>query len=187
MAGRSQPGSSTWSRSTIFPLVGRRSIGEGCSIEIGCLPTQPGIWRIGQRIWSTSRIMKISTHLDYEVAMQRAGQVMDEATRHLDADRMEEAVQALNQAIASLKSYGPGASIGEAVQQLENLLGRITSGHWSVRERKFSKYRSHSYRKMSSREHWSASEPPPSFKQPPQNPPIPPAGPTTPPAGGSIS
>ncbi|MEI6395417.1 MAG: VWA domain-containing protein [Verrucomicrobiota bacterium] len=121
------------------------------------------------------------------VAMQRAGQVMDEATRHLDADRMEEAVQALNQAIASLKSYGPGASVGEAVQQLENLLGRITSGHWSVRERKFSKYRSHSYRKMSSREHWSASEPPPSFKQPPQNPPIPPAGPTTPPAGGSIS
>jgi Ca-activated chloride channel homolog len=121
------------------------------------------------------------------VAMQRAGQVMDEVTKRLDAGRMDEAVQALNQAIATLKSYGPGASVGEAVPQLEKLLGRITSGEWSLRERKLSKYRSHSYRKMSSRELWSAGEPPPTFKQPPQNPPPPPAGPTKPPTGGSIA
>jgi len=61
---------------------------------------------------------------------------------------MEEAVQALSQAITSLKSYGPGAAVGEAVQQLGNLLGRLTSGQWSLRERKLSKYQSHSYRKM---------------------------------------
>jgi hypothetical protein len=114
------------------------------------------------------------------VAMQRAGQVMDEVTKRLDAGRIEETVQALNQTIASLKSYGPGAAVGEAVQQLENLLGHLTSGQWSLRERKLSKYRSHSYRKMSSGELCSSGEPPP-------NPPTPPANPTTPPAGGSIS
>jgi Ca-activated chloride channel family protein len=120
------------------------------------------------------------------VAMQRAGQVMDEVTKRLDAGRIDEAVQALNQAIAALKSYGPGAAVGEATQQLENLLNRITSGEWSLRERKLSKYRSHSFRKMSSSEFWSSSEHPPSFKQSPPNPP-PPAGPATPPPGGPIT
>ena len=79
------------------------------------------------------------------VAMQRAGQVMQEVTRRLDVGRMDEAIDALNQAIASLKSYGPGAAVGEAVQQLESLLGRIQSGHWSLRERKLRRYQSHSY------------------------------------------
>jgi hypothetical protein len=121
------------------------------------------------------------------VAMQRAGQVMEEVTQRLDAGRIDEAAQALTQAITSLKSYGPGAVVGEATQQLENLLERITSGKWSLRERKLSKYRSHSYRKMSSSEHWSAGEPPPSFKQPPPSPPTPPVDPSSPPPGGNIT
>jgi hypothetical protein len=79
----------------------------------------------------------------------------------------------LDQAIASLKSYGPGAAVGEAVQQLESLLGRIKSGDWSLRERKLRRYQSHSYQKMSSRELWSSGEPPPSFKKPPPSPPTP--------------
>jgi hypothetical protein len=121
------------------------------------------------------------------VAMQRAGLVMQEVTRRLDAGRMDEAMDALNQAIASLKSYGPGAAVGEAVQQLESLLSRVTSGEWSLRERKLRHYQSHSYQKMSSRELWSSREPPPSFKQPPPNPPTSPAGPPPPPAGGSMA
>jgi Ca-activated chloride channel family protein len=121
------------------------------------------------------------------VAMQRAGQVMQEVTRRLDAGRMDEAIDALNQAIASLKSYGPGAAVGEAVQQLESLLGRIKSGDWSLRERKLRRYQSHSYQKMSSRELWSSGEPPPSFKQPPPSPPTPPATPPPPTGGGSLA
>jgi len=107
------------------------------------------------------------------VAMQRAGKVIDEVTRLMDAGNLAAAVAALRGTIDSLKSYGPDAPVGEAVQQLEALLGRIEGGEWSLRERKLSKYRSHSYRKMSSKELWSGSEPPPSFKQPPTTPPDP--------------
>jgi Ca-activated chloride channel family protein len=112
------------------------------------------------------------------VAMQRAGKVIDDVTRLMDAGNGVAAVAGLRAAIDSLKGYGPKAPVGEAVQQLEAMLKRIEGGEWSLRERKLSKYRSHSYRRMSSSEHWSGSEPPPGFKQPPPSPPAPP--PTSP-------
>lgn len=109
------------------------------------------------------------------IAMQRAGNVIDQVTRLMDLGDVPAAVGTLRTAIESLKGYGPDAPIAEAVQQLEALLGRIEGGAWSWRERKLSKYRSHSYRRMSSSEFWSGSEPPPGFKQPPKGPPpIPP-------------
>ena len=77
----------------------------------------------------------------------------------------------------------------EMFAQHDFTIKRIQSGEWSLRERKMSKYRSHSYGRMSSRELWSAGEQAPSFKQPP--PPPPPAAPPTtprdqpPPASGA--
>src|ERR1017187_8550211 len=124
------------------------------------------------------------------VALQRAGQVIDQVTQLMDGGRVDEALVVLNQTINSLKSYGPEATVGEAVKQLEDLLGRLTSGEWSLRLRKLSKYRSHSYGRMSSSEHWSSGEPPPSFKPPRPQPPIPPAppvDPNNPPAGGTTA
>ena len=120
------------------------------------------------------------------VAMQRAGQVIDEITRHMDVGRADLATAALQNVIASLKEYGPDAPVREAVQQLEALLQRIQADEWSGRERKSSKYRSHSYRKMSSRELWTAPEPPPSFKAPPQSSPPPPTDPAAPSAGSPV-
>jgi hypothetical protein len=116
------------------------------------------------------------------VAMQRAGKVIDDVTRLMDAGNIEAATAGLRAAIDALKGYGPKAPIGEAVQQLEAMLNRLESGEWSLRQRKLSKYRSHSYRRMSSSEHWSGSEPPPGFKQPPP-PPAPQRDPNTPPPG----
>jgi hypothetical protein len=119
-------------------------------------------------------------------ALQRAGKVLDQLTGLMDAGNLPAAILSLEEAIAALKSYGPGAPVGEAIQQLEATLKRIQSGEWSLRERKMSKYRSHSYGRMSSRELWSAGEQAPSFKQPP-----PPAAPPTtprdqpPPASGA--
>ena len=117
------------------------------------------------------------------VALQRAGQVMDQLTRLMDTGDAEAGIAALQTAINALRSYGPGAPVAEAIQQLEATLKRIQGGEWSLRERKLSKYRSHSYRRMSSSEHWSGSEPPPSFKPPPAPPPPPvtPDSPGTPP------
>jgi len=123
------------------------------------------------------------------VALQRAGKVLDQLTGLMDAGNFPAAILSLQEAIAALKSYGPDAPVGEAIQQLEATLKRIQSGEWSLRERKMSKYRSHSYGRMSSRELWSAGEQAPSFKQPP--PPPPPAAPPTtprdqpPPASGA--
>jgi Ca-activated chloride channel family protein len=100
------------------------------------------------------------------VAMQRAGQAMDAVTKLMDEEKAEQAVQALRQAIDDLNRYGPTTTTAEAIQQLQAMLHRLVSGEWSMRERKLSSYRSHSYLKMSSNELWSASEPAPQFKQP---------------------
>jgi Ca-activated chloride channel homolog len=99
------------------------------------------------------------------VALQRAGQVLDQLTRLMDAGDIAAATASIQNAINDLRRYGPGAPVAEAIQQLEASLNGL--GRWSLRERKSSKYLSHSYRRMSSSEHWSGSTPPPSFKQPP--------------------
>jgi hypothetical protein len=109
------------------------------------------------------------------VAMQKAGKAIDEATSQVDKGDANAAATFLQEAIASLKKYGPAALVSEAVQQLEKLLAQVRTGALSTRDRKLSKYRSHTYRKMSSSELWSAQGPPPSFKQPP--PPTPPPPP----------
>jgi len=130
------------------------------------------------------------------VALQRAGLVMDDVTKLMDGGRLEEAVMALNQTIAALRGYGPEAAVGEAVGQLEKLLGQLTSGEWSLRLRKSSKYFSHSTRRMSTSEHWSGSGAAPSFKPKPSSPPspsvppalpAPPVDPNQPPTGGQVA
>ena len=110
------------------------------------------------------------------VALQRAGQAMDQLTRLMDRGDAQAGIAALQDAITALRSYGPDAPVAEAIQQLESTLKRIQEGEWSERERKSAKYRSHSYRRMSSHEHWSGQEPAPSFKPPPPPPPPPPPG-----------
>ena len=99
------------------------------------------------------------------VALQRAGRVLDGLTRLMDAGDIPGAIASIQNAINDLQRYGPGAPVGEAIQQLQTTLQGLAA--WSFRERKNSKYLSHSYRRMSSSEHWSGSTPPPSFKQPP--------------------
>jgi hypothetical protein len=110
------------------------------------------------------------------VALQRAGQVLDQLTRLMDAGDIAAATASIQNAINDLRRYGPDAPVAEAIQQLEARLKGLE--YWSLRERKTSKYLSHSYRRMSSSEHWSGSTPPPSFKQPP--PPQPGQPPTQP-------
>jgi Ca-activated chloride channel homolog len=115
------------------------------------------------------------------VALQKAGKTIDEVASHMDQGNVAAAASLLHQTITLLRKYGPAASVAEAVQQLEKMLAQVETGELSLRERKLSKYRSHSWRKMSSHELWSAQEPPPSFKQ---QPPAPPASPNE---GGASS
>ena len=90
------------------------------------------------------------------MALQKAGKTIDEVTKRMDTGHVAAAVDLLQQTITSLKKYGAAAQVVEAVRQLENLLAQVETGELSLRERKLSKYRSHSYGKMSSHELWSA-------------------------------
>jgi Ca-activated chloride channel family protein len=108
------------------------------------------------------------------VAMQKAGRVMEEVNKRMDSGSVQEAATLLDNTIAELKQYGPADKVAEAVQRLEHLRALIEGGAFSLEERKASKYRSSSYRRMSSSEMWSMREKSPSFKkQPPTNPPTP--------------
>ena len=78
----------------------------------------------------------------------------------------------VSKTVQEIAQYGPHGA--EAAKVLSDLIAKISGGEWSLRERKSSRYRSASYRKMSSAELWSLKDPAPSFKpQPP--PPAPPA------------
>jgi len=108
------------------------------------------------------------------VAMQRAGQVMKKVNEHMDAARAAEAAKALQEAIDALKRYGTAANVTEAVRMLEDMLRQLAIGEWGLRERKQSRYRHSSLRRMSSSEMWSDEGPAPSFKKPNPNPAPPP-------------
>jgi len=100
------------------------------------------------------------------VALQKAGRTMDEVTQQMDAGQRNAAAELLERTIEQLQAYGTKTQVAEALQQLEQLRGVVVGGFFSLQERKSSKYRSASIRKMSSSEHWSLPEAPPSFKQP---------------------
>jgi len=115
------------------------------------------------------------------VALQKAGKTMEEVTHRMDAGRSQEAAGLLDRAIQHLQTYGPPASVAEALRQLEQLREKISQGQFSLRERKEALYFSKSARKMSSSEMWTGPDAAPSFKHPPR--PTPPAAPTpTPPS-----
>ena len=106
------------------------------------------------------------------VSLQKAGAVAAEVNKQMDAGKHQEAIALLHKTVQEIAQYGPHGA--EAAKVLSDLIAKISGGEWSLRERKSSRYRSASYRKMSSAELWSLKDPAPSFKpQPP--PPAPPA------------
>jgi CheY-like chemotaxis protein len=97
--------------------------------------------------------------------MQKAGRVMDQVNKRMDSGRSQESLSLLESTIAQLKQYGPADKVEEAVQRLEQLRALIQADAFSLEERKSNKYRSSSYRHMSSSELWSMRERSPSFKK----------------------
>lgn len=84
----------------------------------------------------------------------------------MDAGEVEAAHTGLVQEAAWLREYGPAETVAGAVQSIEDVERRIAGQQYDVRARKLSRYRSASYRKMSSAEMWCASEAAPDFKKP---------------------
>jgi hypothetical protein len=99
------------------------------------------------------------------ISLQKAGAVAADVTKKMDQGQMNEALAVLDKAIQELSQYGERGD--EAIKVLQEMKVKIANDGWSSRERKSSRYRSASYRKMSSKEMWSHKSAPPSFKQKP--------------------
>ena len=97
------------------------------------------------------------------VAVQRAGKAVDEATRDIDANKMNDAKAKLQQALDALKRYKLDDKAADGIRLLQDLLTRLESDHFSVRDRKESSYASSYYRKGSSAKVWASPVAKPSF------------------------
>ena len=91
------------------------------------------------------------------IAVQKAGKALDEATRDIDADRVSEGEDKLRQALSALKAYGLDARTADGVRLLEDFLGRLASGRYSIRDRKSNVYASSYSRRASSKKAWTGS------------------------------
>lgn len=115
-----------------------------------------------------------AVRMDFEcvqwVAVQRAGQVAAEVSRLMDAGQQEAALKLLFNTLSEQANQGGGPGIEDAFRMLNRLAWQIQNHEWDAKERKTSKYRSFSYRKMSSKPGWFAAEPAPHFKEPPTPP-----------------
>lgn len=91
------------------------------------------------------------------IAVQRAGKALDEATKAVDADRVEEAKDKLRQALEALRRYKLDSKTADGVKLLQEFLERIErEGGLSARSRKLSAYSSAYYSKPSSKRAWTA-------------------------------
>jgi len=102
------------------------------------------------------------------ISLQKAGAVAADVTKKMDQGQMNEALAVLDKTIQELGQYGERGV--EAIKVLQEMKDKIANDGWSLRERKSSRYRSASYRKMSSKEMWSLKcAAPPSFKEKPSD------------------
>jgi hypothetical protein len=90
------------------------------------------------------------------IAVQRAGKALDEATKSVDADKVDEAKGKLRHAIGALRRYKLDAKTADGVRVLEEFLHRIEhEGGLTPRSRKLSSYSSAYYSRPSSKKAWS--------------------------------
>jgi len=101
--------------------------------------------------------VKLNEEVVAWVAVQKAGKAVDEATKDIDADKINDAKTKLQQALDALKRYKLDDKAADGIRLLQDLLARLESGEYSVRDRKMSSYSSSYYRKGSSRKAWTAA------------------------------
>ncbi len=110
--------------------------------------------------------VKLNEEVVAWVAVQKAGKAVDEATKDIDSDKINDAKTKLQQALDALKRYKLDEKAADGIRLLQDLLTRLESGEYSVRDRKMSSYSSSYYRKGSTRKAWtSAAAAKPSFSK----------------------
>jgi Ca-activated chloride channel homolog len=99
------------------------------------------------------------------ISLQKAGAAVADATKMLDQGKINEALAALDKSIQELGQYGERGE--EAIKVLQDMKSKISSGEWTLRERKSSRHVSYLHMKMSSRELMLQKPTPPSSNQQP--------------------
>ena len=99
------------------------------------------------------------------IAVQCAGKTLDEATKDVDADRLDDAKGKLRQTLEFLRRYKLDDKAADGIRLLQDFLTRLESGELTLRERKTSSYSSSYYRKGSSMRAWSSPNAKPSFSK----------------------
>ena len=103
------------------------------------------------------------------VAVQRAGKVLKEAARRMDAGDASAASTLLRETAAEFRTYPQNPAVQDALRSIDDVERQIVEQGWNNRSRKQALYSSASHLKMSSEEAWSANVPPPSYKRRPGN------------------
>ena len=114
------------------------------------------------------------------VAVQRAGKVLKEVTRRMDAGDPAAAHALLRETAAEFRSYPPSAAVQDALRSIDDVERQIAEQGWSSRSRKHAAYSSSTSLRMSSTAAWTANGPVPSYMRRPAGAPNA-AGPPPPP------
>jgi len=109
--------------------------------------------------------VKLNEEVVAWVAVQKAGKAVDEATKDIDSDKINDAKTKLEQALDALKRYKLDEKAADGIRLLQDLLTRLESGEYSVRDRKMSSYSSSYYRKGSTRKAWTSAAAKPAFSK----------------------
>ena len=99
------------------------------------------------------------------VAVQRAGKVLQEVTRRMDAGDADAAHALLREAAAEFRAYAPNPAVQDALRSIDDVERQIAEHGWTGRSRKNARYSSASNLKMSSEEAWSSNAQAPSYKR----------------------
>jgi hypothetical protein len=97
------------------------------------------------------------------ISLKKVGATVADANQKLALGQINEAVAALDKTILELSQYGERGE--EAIKVLRDMKGKITNGERSLRNMKSSKFASHNFMRMSSkerllREHMNSSSKP---------------------------
>jgi von Willebrand factor type A domain len=84
------------------------------------------------------------------ISLQKVGAAVADANKLLALGQTNEAVTALDKTILELSQYGERGE--EAIKVLQDMKGKITNGEWTLRNMKSSKFSSHNFMRMSTKE-----------------------------------
>jgi Ca-activated chloride channel family protein len=141
--------------------------------------------------------IKLNEEVVAIIATQVAGKAMDEATKDIQANRLDAARSKLEKLQKLLEQYGVPEKLSDALRLLETMNQVVREGQFNARSLRTAHYMSNSSRKMSSSAIWTApaSAPAPTYNKksiPPTPPPAAPEtekkdndDPSTPPTGGA--